>query len=176
MGTEGAPVLDQLGHQLPLIDPNSLAGAASVRLPGRLESVRSAREFTRDILGTWRLLAQFDSVGLVVSELVTNALRHGVNGSGGLGALPAQARRLPYLTAQVPPAPTVELELLRSSRRLVCAVHDPGDAEPRINEADVSDESGRGLRLVECFSDGWGWRPRTGGLRGKVVWASFRLD
>jgi anti-sigma regulatory factor (Ser/Thr protein kinase) len=159
MGTEGAPVLEQLGRQLPLIDPNSLAGAASLRLAGRLESVRSAREFTRDILRTWRLSEQFDAVGLVVSELVTNALRHAVDGR-------------PLL----PGASPVELELLRSARRLVCAVHDPGDAVPRINDADIADEGGRGLRLVECFSDGWGWRPRTGGLSGKVVWASFRLD
>ena len=159
MGTEGAPVLEQLGRQLPLIDPNSLAGAASLRLPGRLESVRSAREFSRDILRTWRLSEQFDAVGLVVSELVTNALRHAVDCRPvGPGVSP------------------VELELLRSARRLVCAVHDPSDAEPRINEADIADEGGRGLRLVECFSDGWGWRPRTGGLTGKVVWASFRLD
>lgn len=170
MGTEGAPVLEQLGRQLPLIDPGSLAGAASVRLPGRLESVRSAREFTRDILGTWRLLEQFDAVGLVVSELVTNALRHGVTGT-----LPTQARGSLFAAAAAASTP-VELELLRSSRRLVCAVHDPGDTEPQLNDADVSDEGGRGLRLVECFSDGWGWRPRTGGLRGKVVWASFRLE
>jgi anti-sigma regulatory factor (Ser/Thr protein kinase) len=152
-----------------LIDPSSLAGAASVRLAGRLESVRSAREFTRDILGTWRLLDQFDAVGLVVSELVTNALRHGVPG------IPGQTRG-PLNVGLSAGAHPVELELLRSSRRLVCAVHDPGDAEPHLDEADSSDEGGRGLRLVECFSDGWGWRPRTGGHCGKIVWARFRLD
>ena len=160
MGPEGAPVLEQLGRQLPLIDPGCLAGAASLGLPGRLESVRSAREFTRDILHTWRLSEQFDSVVLVVSELVTNALRHGVNDR-------------PFS----PGSSVVELELLRSARRLVCAVHDPGEAEPRVNNgADVSAEGGRGLHLVECFSDGWGWRPRSGGRCGKVVWASFRID
>ncbi|WP_130798651.1 ATP-binding protein [Streptomyces otsuchiensis] len=159
MGTDGVSVLAQLERRAPLTDPGSLAGAASLRLPARLESVRSARDFTRDILNTWRLAAQFDAVGLVVSELVTNALRHGSDGC-----------------PPIPGVSPVELELLRGRRRLVCAVHDQSTAEPHVNDADISDEGGRGLRLVECFSDGWGWRERGNGLRGKVVWASFRLD
>lgn len=158
MGTEGVSVLAPLERRAPLIDPGSLAGAASLRLPGRLESVRSARTFTRDTLAFWRLTEQFDSVGLVVSELVTNALRHGAE---------------PH-TLQPGDSP-VELELLCSSRRLICAVHDRSAGEPRVNEAGFSDEGGRGLQLVECFSDGWGWRTRGSGLLGKVVWASFRL-
>ena len=36
-------------------------------------------------------------------------------------------------------------------------------------------ESGRGLFLVECFSDGWGWQPAAEDGPGKVVWALFRL-
>ena len=36
-------------------------------------------------------------------------------------------------------------------------------------------ESGRGLFLVDSFSDSWGWHPLAGTLHGKVVWALFRL-
>jgi hypothetical protein len=41
--------------------------------------------------------------------------------------------------------------------------------------ADLAAESGRGLYLVESFSDGWGWHPLAGALRGKVVWALFHV-
>ncbi|GAA1930008.1 ATP-binding protein [Streptomyces sodiiphilus] len=159
MGIEGTPVLDVLRQQLPPVDPRSLAGTACLGLPGRPESVRSAREFTRSTLHGWRLPEQFDAVGLVVSELVTNALRHGVR------TRPAAAGRL---------RASVELELMRCSRRLVCAVRDPGEAVPRLGRPDCSAESGRGLQLVESFSDAWGWRPLSGERPGKVVWAAFR--
>lgn len=45
----------------------------------------------------------------------------------------------------------------------------------RVPDGDLSAESGRGLFLVESFSDSWGWHPLAGALRGKVVWALFRL-
>lgn len=171
MGTEGTPVLEPLGQlgSRPAATPfgatsaPTTAGTATLGLPGRLESVRQARDFTRRTLGDWELPEQFDTVGLVVSELVTNALRHG---------LPAWAAE--YDTGQ----PLVALELTRTARRLACAVRDPGTSAPRVSPLDdegcVEAESGRGLRLVECFSDGWGWRPLTGRASGKVVWAVFQ--
>ncbi|WP_228471037.1 ATP-binding protein [Streptomyces alkaliphilus] len=210
MGIEGVPVLDTLGRQQSLIDPRSLDGAVSVRLPSRPESVRGARDFTRRTLSGWRLSERFDTVALVVSELVTNAVRHGCpessapardgapcpgapsgvgeqrfgahdrrprNGSTpgrGPGVGPARGT-LPGQVADPPDLAPVELELLRSNRRLVCAVRDCGERAPRPGQADASMEGGRGLHLVECFSDGWGWRPLSDGRRGKVVWAAFRL-
>ncbi|MDT0307438.1 ATP-binding protein [Streptomyces sp. DSM 44917] len=166
MGTEGAPVLDVLGQpQTVPVDLRTLSGTATLGLPPRPESVRRARDFTRATLLGWRLPEQFDSVALVVSELVTNALRHGL------------ARRFPL---PAPPVPAVELELMRCSGRLVCAVQDPSVTAPRtpagpLDEPDDTAESGRGLHLVDSFSDGWGWRPLTGD-RGKVVWAVFRTN
>ncbi|MCU4748148.1 MULTISPECIES: ATP-binding protein [unclassified Streptomyces] len=148
MGNERTPVLDVLGPSFPAFDSRTVAGTATLDLPDRPESVRSARDFTRSTLRFWRLSEQFDSVSLVVSELVTNALRYG--------------------------DPAIELELVRGSRRLVCAVRDAGATAPCRTEADPGAESGRGLHLVECFSDGWGWRHQTES-GGKVVWAVFRI-
>src|SRR5690606_2133092 len=119
------------------------------------------RHFTRKTLEQWDLNDRFDDVCLVVSELVTNALRH---------ALPSGAKRL---TPQEPP---VRLHLLRRSERPVCAVSDhSGASTVSPDYDDCSAESGRGLFLVESFSDGWGWHPMAGALSGKVVWALFRL-
>ncbi len=74
----------------------------------------------------------------------------------------------------------MRLHLLRWTERLVCAVRDPSDEspvtrDPRDLPDDCSAESGRGLFLVDSFSDGWGWQPLSGALGGKVVWALFRL-
>ncbi|MGY1456025.1 ATP-binding protein [Streptomyces sp. SS8] len=192
MGTEGPTVLDRLWHDFPSLDPDALSGSASCALQPRYEAVRTAREFTRNVLLRWRLAGHFDTVALVVSELVTNALRHGVP-----GAVPGEVLD-----------PPVRLHLMHWSGRLVCAVRDPSGKAPvakRPGEGltvelggigcdfgdeldgefgggfgggffDDAAESGRGLFLVESFSDDWGWQPMAGAMPGKVVWALFRVN
>ncbi|AZM54641.1 ATP-binding protein [Streptomyces sp. WAC 01529] len=161
MGTNGSTMLEPLRQGLPPLDPSAVSGTASVALPARYEAVGCARQFTRKTLGQWNLDERFDDIALVVSELVTNALRH---------ALPADTPREQL-------DPPVRLHMMRWSSRLVCAVRDPSDESPvtRDTDDDFSAESGRGLFLVESFSDGWGWHPLAGTLRGKVVWALFQL-
>ncbi|GAA4797727.1 ATP-binding protein [Streptomyces ziwulingensis] len=155
-------MLEPLRQGLPPLDPTAVSSAASCALPPRLEAVREARRFTRTTLDGWHLGDRFDDVCLVVSELVTNALRH---------ALPSGA---PCPADQNGP---VRLHLMRWTERLVCAVRDPSLDSPVTREAnDFSAESGRGLFLVESLSDGWGWYPLAGTLDGKVVWALFRLS
>ncbi|MFJ8754290.1 ATP-binding protein [Streptomyces sp. NPDC102441] len=169
MGTNGSTMLGPLRQGLPPIDPSAVAGSASCTLPARYEAVGGARKFTRTTLNSWDLGERFDDVALVVSELVTNALRH---------ALPSDTA-----TARARQDSSVRLHLMRWSSRLVCAVRDPSEKGPVAGEAPDSAESGRGLFLVESFSDGWGWHPSPvpagdtppeGGF-GKVVWALFRL-
>ncbi|MBA0053055.1 ATP-binding protein [Streptomyces sp. AJS327] len=170
MGTEGSTVLEPL-QGLPVLDATTVSSSASCALPPRYEAVKSAREFTRCTLQRWDLSEAFDSVTLVVSELVTNALRHGLP--------PVRGTLL---------EPPVRLHLMRWSARLVCAVRDPSAIAPQPPAppesaggedpfAGFAAESGRGLHLVNSFSDAWGWHPLTGGspTPGKVVWALFRL-
>ncbi|MFI6408754.1 ATP-binding protein [Streptomyces sp. NPDC050548] len=162
MGTNGSTMLKPLRQGLPPLDPSAVSSAASCSLPARYEAVREARQFTRRTLDQWDIGDRFDDVCLVVSELVTNALRH---------ALPANTPRA------VEQGPPVRLHLMRWTERLVCAVRDPSHDSPvACDSEDFSAESGRGLFLVDSFSDGWGWHPLAGTLSGKVVWALFQLQ
>lgn len=153
--TEGAQALHPLWNRL-FPDRLSAACASSCALAPRLESVGAARRFTRSLLRQWELERIRDPVELVASELVTNALRYALPGE------PAEASRA-----------VVRLSLVRWSTRVVCAVGDPSRHGPVPKTPDWVAESGRGLHLVESFSETWGWHPL--GRSGKVVWALFRL-
>lgn len=164
MGTEAATVLVPLWQGLPPIAPGTVAGAASCAVSGSHDAVGGARRFTRATLSHWELADLCDDVALVVSELVTNALRHALPPAAG------DAHRA---------EPPVRLHLMRWSSRLVCAVRDPSADSPVVatlgDAADFTAESGRGLHLVDSFSDSWGWHPLAGSQHGKVVWAVFQL-
>ncbi|ATL83835.1 ATP-binding protein [Streptomyces samsunensis] len=159
MGSEGSALLEPLWQGLTVIDPSAVSGSVSCVLPARYEAVKDARQFTGWTLRQWDIPELLDEVALVVSELVTNALRHALSGAGAAGG----------------PERPVRLHLMRGPSRLVCAVRDPSEVGPVAGEAGCGEESGRGLHLVESFTDGWGWQPLVGTPRGKIVWAVFLL-
>ena len=129
--------------------------AAMSAFPPQPESARRAREFTRITLQDWAMAGQIDVAELVVSELVTNSLRHGV----------LSARWMP---GEHP----IGLTLLRLDPYLMCMVTDPGSQCPVRIDSCSSAESGRGLQVVESCSVRWGWEPIAD--EGKVVWALLR--
>ncbi|MFC7305070.1 SpoIIE family protein phosphatase [Streptomyces monticola] len=114
-------------------------------LPREPRSVGRAREYARAQLLSWDLEPLVDTTELLVSELVTNALRYGEG--------------------------EIRLRLLLD-RSLVCEVWDAGLVQPRRRRARDTDEGGRGLQLVGLLSASWGSR-RT--PRGKTVWFELPL-
>jgi len=129
--------------------------AAICILPASPESVKIGRGFTRVTLHDWGMSALTDLAELVVSELVTNALRHGI---------PA--------TRKPGEQQSVRLRLLAQAPFVMCMVTDLERAIPVIRDADPAAESGRGLTVVEACSVRWGWHLLDEG--GKVVWALLR--
>ncbi|WP_424528805.1 ATP-binding protein [Sphaerisporangium viridialbum] len=131
---------------LPAMEDNLWEPVAELGALGRTgASVKVARDFTVTTLNNWGLDELTCDARLVVSELVSNAVRHAGE-------------------------PT-RLRLLHRASHVVCAVFDPEDRPPVVTEADHLAESGRGLWLVESLSCSWGWRLQEG--RGKLVWAAF---
>jgi anti-sigma regulatory factor (Ser/Thr protein kinase) len=129
--------------------------STTCQLGARPESVKTGRDFTRATLADWGLSALTDLAELVVSELVTNALRHGVPSARQLGA-----------------EHCIRLRLLAQAPFVMCMVTDPGIEIPVLRESGPTCESGRGLNVVECCSVRWGWHLLDEG--GKVVWALLR--
>jgi hypothetical protein len=116
-------------------------------------SVRAARDFTVATLRRWGAAECSHDVAIVVSELVTNALRHALPGSG-------EAR----------PRWPIRLGLLQLRPCVLCAVADPSTAAPVPRPPGSLGETGRGLHIVWALSDSWGY---AAGDTGKVVWATF---
>jgi anti-sigma regulatory factor (Ser/Thr protein kinase) len=129
--------------------------AATCALGPHPESVKAGRDFTRVTLRRWDMPDLTDLAELVVSELVTNAMRHGV----------PSARRL--VGEQC-----VRLRLLAQAPFVMCMVTDPGRGIPVLRDSDLAAECGRGLTVVEACSERWGWHLLDEG--GKVVWALLR--
>jgi anti-sigma regulatory factor (Ser/Thr protein kinase) len=90
-------------------------------------------------------------IAIVVSELLTNALRH---------ALPARG--------DARPRRPIRLGLLQPGPCVLCAVADPSTAAPVSRSPGTLAETGCGLHIACTLTDSWGYA--TSGI-GKVVWA-----
>ncbi|MDT0565935.1 SpoIIE family protein phosphatase [Streptomyces sp. DSM 3412] len=107
--------------------------------------VANARKLATEQLTRWGLEEAVFVTELVVSELVTNAIRYG-------GA-------------------PIQLRLIRD-RTLICEVSDASSTSPHLRRARSFDEGGRGLLLVAQLTDRWGSRPSGA---GKTIWAEQAL-
>ncbi|MFJ6900604.1 SpoIIE family protein phosphatase [Streptomyces hokutonensis] len=109
-------------------------------------AVSEARQSAGRQLNQWGLQDLIFTTELIVSELVTNAIRH--------------AR------------PPVTLHLLRHNV-LVCEVTDSSPTQPRLRRAHTNDEGGRGLFIVAQLAMRWGCRY---GQDGKTIWAEQPIE
>ena len=115
-------------------------------LPGSSRAAFEARSLVMSAMRRWRCLADIETVRLLTSELVTNALTHA---------------REPLAIRAYPVGAGVRVEVGDGSERTFPL--------PRTARRPLS--NGRGLEIVDAMASRWGWR-RT--QRGKVVW--FEVD
>ncbi|MFE6662410.1 SpoIIE family protein phosphatase [Streptomyces sp. NPDC057697] len=108
-------------------------------------AVARVRQEAARQLRAWGLEELVFTTELVLSELVTNAIRH----AGG----------------------PVEVRLIRAGQ-LTCEVSDPSATQPRMRRALLTDEGGRGLYLVAQLTSRWGSRYTR---HGKTIWAEQPL-
>ncbi|WP_330336061.1 ATP-binding SpoIIE family protein phosphatase [Streptomyces sp. NBC_00557] len=119
--------------------------AATWRLPARGDTAARSRELASPLLRQWHISDPVrDSALLVISELVTNAVRFGTG--------------------------PVSLRLVRAGGRLSCEVGDNGNGLPRLRRGELLDDSGRGLHVVHKLTTRWGVRWTE---TGKAVWAEL---
>jgi len=111
------------------------------------ESVPKARHFARE-LARGSTADVVDAIELMVSELVTNCIRHTDSG--------------------------FDLTVALSTEQIRVEVTDRGLGEPGMRSPRPSDPTGRGLRIVDMLSTNWGHEKRPGGA--KTVWFTLTLE
>jgi serine phosphatase RsbU (regulator of sigma subunit)/PAS domain-containing protein/anti-sigma regulatory factor (Ser/Thr protein kinase) len=116
-------------------------------LPFDTAIVTLARQQAVDQLTIWHLDEASFITELVVSELVTNAIRYG--------------------------RPPIRLRLIHDGSTLTCEVFDSSSTAPHMRRARTYDEGGRGLLLVGQLCQRWGTRHSA---TGKAVWAEQFLN
>ncbi|MFI5523213.1 SpoIIE family protein phosphatase [Streptomyces platensis] len=126
-----------------LLDPTRVAEWEVPSDPAAVAPVRAA---CLRMLESWGLASIDFTTELILSELITNAIRY--------GAQPIRVRLL-------------------YDRALICEVSDGTSASPHLRRAATTDEGGRGLFLVAQFAQRWGTRYTPG---GKVIWTEQSLD
>ncbi|WP_329219422.1 SpoIIE family protein phosphatase [Streptomyces sp. NBC_01485] len=115
------------------------------RLPRDPSAVAGARKAAVGQVTAWGLAEAAFATELIVSELVTNAIRYG--------------------------ADPIVLRLIRDAT-LICEVSDGSGTAPHLRRARVFDEGGRGLMLVAQIAERWGTRQTP---TGKTIWTEQAL-
>jgi anti-sigma regulatory factor (Ser/Thr protein kinase) len=137
--------------------PEPAVASATFVLPPSAESVHSSRSFAMGTLSGWGLPELRENMELIVSELATNALRHGL--CLGSPARPERDQRIAE----------IRLSLIRRGHLVTCAIADPGSTGPVLRHPGPLEPGGLGLHIVESLSARWGWSPLP--PFGKIVWA-----
>ncbi|WBO62297.1 SpoIIE family protein phosphatase [Streptomyces camelliae] len=120
------------------------AQVATWDIPADPALVAPVRKQVVEQLDTWRLSEASFTAELVVSELVTNAIRYGSH--------------------------PIRLRLIQDAGTLICEVSDTSPTAPHLRRAKIFDEGGRGLLLVAQLTQRWGSRHTP---EGKTIWAEL---
>ena len=123
----------------------------SFAIPASPESAGLARKLTENVLHAWTSLVDDYTTALLLSEVFTNALLHGVDPRSGTAA-------------------RIGIDLVETETGLHVEVHDPNQGKRgvvAVNHATMQSESGRGLELVAALSASWGYKQTP---TGKLVY------
>lgn len=138
--------LDQLVSVLARAGTSQTHHEAAIDLPAELAAAREARSMVRELLGRWSLDDLSDDAGLVVTELVANAVEH------------AQTE--------------CQLAVSRHEGGIRIEVRDVGRGTPEPQALSVTAEHGRGLLIIAALSTAWGIEDDG---HGKTVWVELAL-
>ncbi|WP_405954300.1 ATP-binding protein [Streptomyces phaeochromogenes] len=135
--------------------------AAALRLTAVPTAVAVSRMFVRHTLSRWQMEEQTDTAALIMSELVTNAVR----ASGITETEPK--------SWQITAEHVIGIQLRALEASLFVEVWDRSEGEPVKKNPTLEATSGRGLLLVDALAKRWNiYRSPVG---GKVVWAELPL-
>ncbi|MFJ6636215.1 SpoIIE family protein phosphatase [Streptomyces sp. NPDC091376] len=119
---------------------------ATFDLPFHPATVARARHHATTQLTAWNLSHHTSTTELIVSELVTNAIRYG--------------------------KPPIQLRLIHNTGTLITELHDTSHTTPHLQHAHPNDENGRGLYLIHQLTQHWGTRHTA---TGKTIWTEQSL-
>jgi anti-sigma regulatory factor (Ser/Thr protein kinase) len=126
--------------------PEAPLATVSTELSARASAVAEARGFLGEALVAWGCAHRADDACLLLSELLTNSVRHA---RGPIG-----------------------LRLHRTADELTVEISDHSPERPHPRLATDEEESGRGLIIVDTLAESWGVRPNG---TGKTTWFTLRL-
>jgi hypothetical protein len=155
-------------HEDPTSNPGQWPLRSRLELGALPGAVPCARLHARLVLTEWGQSALADSVELIVSELMTNALRACSDPVSGGPGYDTEGRQLP-----------LGLRLGSDRQQVLVEVWDGATAPPVPGQVSHDGETGRGLLMVEAVSSRWGYYYPGRQPRGtapderaaKVVWA-----
>jgi anti-sigma regulatory factor (Ser/Thr protein kinase) len=108
----------------------------------------AVRHFVREQLAEWSMDSLIDVAELLVSEVVTNSIRHALAGGW--------------------------VSVSRTAQRVRVEVTDTGGGTPTPRQAEPHEPTGRGLAIVAALAESWGVAEPEG--RGKTVWFELAID
>ncbi|MDT3398158.1 ATP-binding protein [Streptomyces sp. B1866] len=128
--------------------------AVRTGFPARPDRAAAVRRMVTGWLTAWQLDHVAEVATLAANELFANAVEHGSAG----------------------PEDTVVVSVEANEREVRVEVIDSSPARPAPRRAGESEESGRGLAIVDTLAAAWGTEQPAPGGTGKKVWFTLRLE